>query len=130
MGREYRILEVSQGVYELYEKGSLLAKFTQKTFREELDRLGRSSQWIGCILRQLNSKYPLACPPRFESALARVESIMREKGLADYLRSKGLRVVRQLKAVSDMEVIERLESLGYVIEGLVDGAYYSSLDKK
>lgn len=99
MGREYRILEVSQGVYELYEKESLLAKFTRKTFREELDRLGRSSQWIGCILRQLNQKYPLACPPRFESLIAR---------LVDYRRSRALRVICQLKAVSDMETIERV----------------------
>jgi hypothetical protein len=44
------------------------------------------------------------------------------------LRSKGLRVVKPLW-VSDREIISYLESNGYVIEGLLDGAYYSTPEK-
>ena len=47
----------------LYEKESLLVKFTRETFREELECLGRSSQWIGYILRLLNQKYSLLALP-------------------------------------------------------------------
>jgi hypothetical protein len=63
MGLKYRILQVSPGVLELYEKESLLVKFTRETFREELECLGRSSQWIGYILRLLNQKYFLLALP-------------------------------------------------------------------
>jgi len=38
--------------------------------------------------------------------------------------------VRQLIAVADMLIIECMESLGYVIECLVDAAYYSRCEKR
>ncbi|HXX80995.1 MAG TPA: hypothetical protein VEI46_05555 [Thermodesulfovibrionales bacterium] len=46
--------------------------------------------------------------------------------MADYLRSKGFRVVKPLKNLKDEEVVKYLQSLGYEIDGFLNGAFYSS----
>jgi hypothetical protein len=124
----YRLIQKSEGLFELYEDGKFLVKFTRGSFRSELEKLNRSSNWIGSILRLFHNKYPLPSPFSVRSDLERIVDRLKEEGLADYLRSKGLRVIKPLW-VSDRELISFLESKGYVIEGLLDGVYYSTEDK-
>ena len=130
MGKaHYRLIQKSEGLFELYEDGKFLVKFTRDTFRSELEKLNRSSNWIGSILRLFHNKYPLPSPSNVSrSDLERLVDRLKEEGLADYLRSKGFRVIKPLW-VSDREVISFLESKGYAIDGLLDGAYYSTADK-
>jgi len=55
----YQITQVSIGLYDLFEDSILLIIFKRKSFREDLDRLGRGNVWMGSILRLLNRLCPL-----------------------------------------------------------------------
>jgi hypothetical protein len=55
--QRYRIDKVDSE-FHLFEDATLLCSFTRETFRETLENLGRSSHWIGYILRLLNKQYP------------------------------------------------------------------------
>ena len=112
MGR-YEFIALSPDRFELIEDGTSLVVFTRGTFRQSLTSLGRSSQWIGSILRLFLKRYPPPVRPEApKSPLERVVDRLGESGLADYLRSKGMKVVKPLN-VSDWSVIEFLESKGY-----------------
>jgi len=121
----YDIKQVSEDCFDLYEDGAFLCMFSRDTFRESLTGLGRSSNWVGSILRLFNKKYPLpftACSmSKFERALA----IRGESGFAEYLRFKGFKVVKPLD-VTDREIIDFLESKGYIVEGLLTDVYYET----
>lgn len=120
----YKITCDSPGSFSLYEDGVFLAKFTRSTFREELTKLCRSSNWVGAILRIFLKRYPSPVDWVERRALDRAIDNYKETGLAEYLRSKGFRVTKLINNVTDEEVITLLESKGYVIEGLLHGAYY------
>jgi len=47
----YDIKQVSEDYFDLYEDGAFLCRFSRDTFRESVTALGRSSNWIGSILR-------------------------------------------------------------------------------
>lgn len=113
----------SDAVFELYEDGNFLVKFSRRSFRQSLERLGRSSQWIGSILRLLDKYYPrkYSCPSQNRSLLDR----MGEERLVDYLRSKGFRVFKNFE-VSDKDIVRHLEQKGYFVEGLLDDCYHST----
>lgn len=49
--------------------------------------------------------------------------------LADYLRSKGLRVVKPMP-VSDVDIVNILESKGYLISGMLGDVYYETVKKQ
>jgi hypothetical protein len=125
----YKLVEKSNDIYELYEDGEFLIRFTRETCRQDLCKLHRSSHWVGCILRLFRREYPLPPPADTRSDLERLIDRFREEGLADYLRSKGFKVVRSLK-VSDREIITFLESQGYEIEGLLNDSYYSTKENR
>ena len=55
----YQITQVSIGLYDLFEDSILLIIFKRKSFREDLDRLGRGNVWMGSILCLLNRLCPL-----------------------------------------------------------------------
>ena len=124
MGR-YDIQKVGPDLYELYEDNSLLCKFSRKNFRQNLTDLGRGSNWIGSILRILNKKYPFPITFPYRTPLERAVDIYGEWGLAEYLRSKGLRVIKPLH-VSDLKITKYLESKGYEIAGIIDEVYYET----
>ncbi len=128
VNRKYSITEVSPAVYEIYVHGALLASVSRNTFRTTLEGHGLGTHAIGMILRVLNKKYPPPVRPSAESEMSRLLCCVGEHGLADYLRSKGLRVFKRLR-VSDREIVEELENRGYEIDGLLDGVYYSTLEK-
>lgn len=110
-------------VFELYDNGNLLTKFSRKTFREDLRFVGRGENWIGSILHLFSKKYPrkYSCPTQNRSLLDRIG----EERLVEYLRSKGFRVFKNLE-VSDRDIIRCLETMGYSIEGILDDSYYST----
>ncbi len=124
MGR-YDIQKVGQDLYELYENNSLLCKFSRKNFQQNLNDLGRGSNWTGSILRLLNKKYPFPITFTYRTPLERAVDIYGVWGLAEYLRSKGLRVIKPL-SVSDLEITRYLESEGYEIAGIIDEVYYET----
>jgi hypothetical protein len=114
--------------FNLYEDGVLLCKFSRKSIREDLERLGRGSKWIGSVLRLLDRSYPVITPFNFSLPDLSVEGLVRRYGsdhLLNYLRSKGFRCFKRL-SVSDKEIIEFFENQGYCFEGILDGNYYRS----
>jgi|WetSurMetagenome_2_1015567.scaffolds.fasta_scaffold00012_37 hypothetical protein len=122
----YRIEQTVAGSFKLYESGQFVAEFTRSTFRQELDKLGRGSNWVGSILRLLSKKYPLPSkkivPPSKNQKLLRIG----EDRLVDYLKSRGFRVYKY-QEIDDRSIIEFLEAKGYCIEGLLSGdVYYKS----
>ena len=119
----YDIRQVSEDCFDLYEDGAFLCRFSRDTFRESLTALGRSSNWIGSILRILQKKFPLPYPVRSKNSLERAVEVYGESGFVDYLRGKGLRVVKPL-GVPDEEIIDFLEAKGWVISGLLGDVYY------
>jgi len=130
MSAKYSFIQGSEGVFTLYEDGLLLARFTRGTFREVLTtQLGRSSNWVGSILRLFLRKYPSPLTLCIRSHIERAVDRFGEDGLAEYLRSKGFRVAKTIKDVSDEEIVSYLESKGYIIEGLLSGCYYNSQEK-
>jgi hypothetical protein len=124
MGKaRYDIVQLSDDLFEIFEDGISLVKFKRSNFRTSLEVLNRSSNWIGSILRLYLKKYP---PPRvhpIRTDFDRLYDKIGETGLVDYLRSKGLRVIKPLQ-FTDMDIIKFLESRGYVIEGLAGDHYY------
>ena len=113
--------------FELYEDGAYLCSFTRSTFRDTLTALNRSSHWIGSILKLLNKKFPVTVTTTCKTSLERIVELLQEDGIADYLRSKGYRVVKLLDA-TDRDLITYLESFGYVVEGQLDGLPYSTTE--
>jgi hypothetical protein len=107
MGKvRYHFVQVSDDLFEIFEDGISLVKFKRSNFRTSLEALDRSSNWTGSILRLFLKKYP---PPRvhpIRSDFERLYGKIGEKGF-DYLRSKGLRVVKPLQ-FSDMDIIRFL----------------------
>lgn len=128
MGR-YDIQKVGQDLYELYEDNSLLCKFSRENFQQNLNDLGRGSNWTGSVLRLLNKKYPFqrTFPPR--TPFERDVDAYGESGFADYLRSKGMRVVKPI-STPDSKIIDFLESKGYEISGLLDDVLYETKSKQ
>ena len=103
---------------------------SRSTFRESLEHLGRSSNWVGSILRLFLKKYPVPYPVYSRSPLERAIEVYGESGFAEYLRSKGFKVVKPM-SITDSAVIDFLESKGYVIAGLLDDVYYETgIDRK
>jgi hypothetical protein len=131
---KYEIKQNSNGSFLLYHGSDLLTTFTRINLREKLEScactLGFSSNWIGSILRQLNKKYPVPYPELNEkrSDLQRLIDRIGFDGLAEYLRSKGLRVTKKLN-IPDREIIKVLEKEGYEINGLINDVYYESPKK-
>ena len=110
--------------FELYEDGNLLLAFNRKTFREDLRSLERGENWIGAILRLLSKKFPRRYSPPTSQQLSLFDRLGEDR-LVEHLRSKGFRVVKNLK-VPDKEIIDYLESKGYSIEGLLNDNLYRS----
>jgi len=121
----YRIDRASEEHFELFEDGILLVRFTRQTFRKEMEDLQRSSNWVGAMLRLFLKQYPLPSPTYVRTAFERLFYSVGELGLVDYLRSKGLRVVKNM-TVPDAEIIRYLELQGYAIEGLIGDIYYNT----
>jgi hypothetical protein len=125
----YNIVQLTDDLFEIFEDGIYLVKFKRSNFRTSLEVLNRSSNWTGSILRLYLKKYP---PPRvhpIRTDFDRLYDKIGETGFVDYLRSKGLRVVKPLQ-FNDMDIIKFLESRGYVIEGLTGDYYYSTETSK
>ena len=115
----YQITQVENGLYDLFEDDVLIARFSRKSFREDLHCLGRGNGWIGSILRLLNRVYPAAVPrfrssessPSFDDILHRLG----ERGIAEYLRFKGYAVYKPLR-LSVETLINYLLTKGYAVE--------------
>jgi len=131
MQDKYEIKQDSNGSFLLYHGLDLLTTFTRQNLREKLEACaltsGFSSNWIGSMLRLLNQKYPVPYPKESDqrSGLQRLIDRIGFDGLADYLRSKGLRVTKKLN-VSDKEILKALEKEGYEVQGLINDVYYES----
>lgn len=128
----YRFTEISKGVYELYHGSLLLAKFSRQSFREVMEKVavekGLSSNWIGSILRLLDRAYPYVSEHKIRTDFERFVDKFKNEGIADYLRSKGFRVVKSVK-FKDMDLIRYLEREGYQIEGFVGDVHYASPER-
>jgi hypothetical protein len=124
MGK-YKITQRYEGIFELFEEGVCLCKFRRDNFRECMDSLSRGSNWVGAILRIFLKQYPAPVTHNVRSDFERLCDKLGESGLAEYMRSKGLKVVKNIN-ISDDEIIKFLESKGYIIEGLVGDVYYDS----
>jgi hypothetical protein len=121
----YDIRQAPNDCFDLYEDGAFLCRFSRDTFRESMESLGRSSNWIGSILRLFQKKFPRPYSVRSSNSLERAIEVYGESGFVDYLRGKGFRVVKPV-GISDREVIDFLEAKGYVISGLIGDIYYES----
>lgn len=125
----YRIVVNLQGLYELFHGELLLAKFSRLNFREVMEKTAvewdKSSNWIGSILRLLNQTYPVKYPVIQRTDFDRFVDKLGNEGLADYLRSKGFRVVKKTK-FDDIKIIRFLEKDGYEIDGFIGDVHYSS----
>jgi len=113
----YTILHLTDDLFWIFGDRNTLVKFKRSNFNPSLEVLNRSQNWIGSMLRLFLKKYPSPIIRPLRTDFDRLYHKIGEKGLADYLRSKGLRVVKPLQ-FSDMDIIRFLEGRGYVIEGL------------
>jgi len=129
MGR-YKVVESSPERFTLLEDGEPIAFFKRENLRYSLEELGRGSNWVGSMLRIFLKSFPPPSPKYVRTNLDRMVSAGGEKGVADYLRSKGLRVVKDLKGISDMELISFLEGKGYSVEGMLGDVYYKTGERK
>jgi hypothetical protein len=127
MGR-YAIIQ-DGNAYVLYEDSDILIRFKRSEFREALSSLGRGNNWVGSMLKLFLKKYPPPFLVPIRSDFERAVDKYGAEGFADYLRSKGFRVTKRLH-INDIEIIGYLESKGYDVEGLLEGEFYSTNDKK
>lgn len=126
MAAKYNFQALPNGVYELYEDNVFLLSFTQKTFRKQFESLGRSSNWVGSMLRLFYKKYPLQWPSTNLDGLAKSDYVL-ESEYIENLKARGFRIFKPSPA-SDNEMIEFLEKRGFLIEGLkLNGTYYTSV---
>ena len=117
MGKaRYAIKQLSEAHFALYEDGTLLARFSRKSFRQDLEHLGRGNGWVGSILRLFNGTYPFSSRPSEKlTPLTLIIRTIGDKGIAEYLRQKG-HIVYKPVAVSDEELINYIESIGYTVK--------------
>jgi hypothetical protein len=117
--------------FQLYENSNHLFDFTRKNMREAFEYYANandlSSKWIGAVMRIFWKKYPAPIVRKERTDLERLVDKIGIEGIADYLRSKGLRVVKKLN-VRDDQLVELLESHGYLVEGLIEDVFYSSIE--
>jgi len=128
---KYDIVEVSAGEFQLSHGDTLLCSFTRLNFREILENTAAewnlSSHWIGSILRIFHQKYPLNYDGVKRSNFDRVVFALGHEGVANYLREKGLKVVKRLPdGVTDLELVSWIESEGYEVFGMVGGNLFKS----
>ena len=126
----YRFLKIGQEAFELYQGEQLLLRFNRSNFRQKFEdlasSLGRSSNWIGSMLRLFLKNFPPPFPEPSRTGVDRYSHFT----LAEYLKSKGFRVFRPLD-LSDAEIVSHLEAKGYYVEGMLNDSYYStSFSKK
>ncbi len=126
---KYRIEDAGDGSFNLYHSDLFLVTFRCDTFRKQLECVatewGFSTNWIGSMLRLFHKHHPFPLQTTKRTDFDRLVSGLGVSGIADYLRSKGLRVVKRL-SVDDDVLIKFIEQQGYVVEGLVADCYYSS----
>ena len=84
--------------------------FNRSNFREVLSAVGFSPQRVGCVLRILNSKYPIEHVNIRRGGV----SAFGDSVLIDFLRQHGYSVCRNL-AVNAKEVVLELERRGYCV---------------
>jgi hypothetical protein len=125
----YQIYQKSENLFELYEYGEFLVSFSRTSFRESVESLNRSSNCIGSILRIFPKQYPPPVTHTVRSDFEKLCDKLGESGLTEYMRTKGLKVVKKINISYD-EIIKFLESKGYIIEGLVGDIYYDSRSNK
>ncbi len=110
------IKQVSETNFALYEDGTLLTRFSRKTFRRDLEQLGRGNGWIGSILRLFTQAYPFSSRPSEElTPLTVLIRTIGDQGIAEYLRCKG-HIVYKPVPVSDEELINYIKSIGYTVK--------------
>jgi len=131
----YRFESLGSDAFELYEDGVFLLRFTRFSFRSDFETFTvnsleplYSSNWIGSILRLFLKKFPSPFPVSKRNDSDRLIVRYGEFAMVEYLRSKGFHVVKEI-VVSVKELIEALESRGYIIEGLINDCYYNSTCK-
>jgi len=105
----YRFEYLGSGEYAFYEDGQLVFTFRRSNFREKFESLGRSSNWVGSMLRLLDKAYPYLSTFSFRKSS--LEDYPEDFWVA-YLRSKGFLVWEPLP-FSDVAVIWFLRSKGY-----------------
>ena len=125
MQTRYFFEELSPDVFQVKEDGFFLLKFTRSKLRVELeqfaDRYGRSSKWIGSIVRLFNEKFPVQHNP--SGRVDPVDQLHKENRYLAALRDRGLTVYKPL-GVSELEMIEFMRSRGFVIEGNLQASPY------
>jgi len=139
---KYSFEEIKSNFFHLYHGTSLLGGFSRSSLRKDLECIAtqwdRSSQWIGSVLRLFHKRFPVKHIKPQRSDLDRVIAWLGPEGIANYFRSRGFRVVKKLNINDDL-LINYLESIGYELDGLLDGdvpyssgerAAYSSTARK
>jgi hypothetical protein len=127
--KTYLIVDKGNDTFELQFDSRPLVTFTRKTFRDQMEAYaqgnGYSRNWVGSILRLFLKKFPAPIQSKKRTDLERLKDQIGIEGLADYLRSKGFRVVKKI-SVKDSEIIQYLEQMGYEIQGLLHDVYYET----
>lgn len=111
----YRIEYVGRGLYDLFEGSDKLCSFTRhfQSLRASLEAVGRSSNWVGCMVRLFNQKFPVRLPVKsLSSGPARFPH---DVDIVAYLRDRGYLVYRPLP-ITDSELISYIKSRGYKVE--------------
>jgi len=125
----YSFENLGNDVFELYESGVFLFKFTRSSFRSVCESFALeknlSSKWVGSILRLFLKDFPSPLPVSKRNDSERLIVRYGESAMVEYLRSKGFHVSRVID-VSLRDLVGALESRGYVIEGLLNDCYYNS----
>jgi hypothetical protein len=124
----YSFEKVATG-YEFYDAGVFQLRFQRGSFRPVFEVYASennfSSNWIGSILRLFCHKYPMPSPVAKRNDAERFLTRHGAEAAAEFLRCRGFKVEVKLD-VSVKELIQGLESRGYVIEGLLNDCYYNS----
>ncbi|MCE5194374.1 MAG: hypothetical protein LLF28_02795 [Nitrospiraceae bacterium] len=109
--------------YVLYDSDKLVAKFTRLDFRDVLEGLDLSPQFIGHVLKMLNRLYPLPSLPVNEPQ--QVSDVHSLGYVMEYLTVKGYRVYSP-SPFSDAELVSFVKSRGYFVEPVANFFYLKS----
>ena len=121
----YDFVETSPGAFQLFQSSVLLCTFHRGNIREVLESVGRTSNWIGSMIRLFHLAFPAPIIPRISDKSDYIRELG-VSGMIDHFKGMGFRVEKRLK-VSDIELIKHYEDQGYCFEGLLGDCYYSTL---
>jgi len=107
----YKWEYLGQGLYQFTEIGVRTFVFRRRNLRQLLEEFGKSSHWVGSLIREFNKAFP------YETCRFKKEKVLESYSLGElvaYLRERGYAVYAPLP-FRDEDIVGHLGKFGFKV---------------